>query len=107
MVVLFVLCQVMGLMCALPDVSAAGDNAVISDEVMACPMDANLMCPSSLASSPDRRAKSSAVMDMKHSLGATGHDSAIPIPSVVPNSSPRATFPFVFPVTVALPVLRI
>ena len=56
---LFALCQVVGTMCSLPDVSLADDVAQVAEEMndMACPMDGTVMCPPSLTASPERQIK--------------------------------------------------
>ena len=60
----FTLCQVMGAMCALPDLSAAADAALLVEEGMACPMEGTTLCPPSLTSSPERQIKNSMVSDV-------------------------------------------
>lgn len=60
----FTLCQVMGTVCPLPDLSVAEGAAVVVEEGMACPMDGTTMCPPSLTSSPERRIKHNLVSDV-------------------------------------------
>jgi hypothetical protein len=62
----FTLCQVMGMVCPLPDLSVAEGGALLVEEGMACPMDGHTMCPRSLTSSPERQIKNSMVMDVDH-----------------------------------------
>ena len=62
----FVLCQVIGAMCVLPDLSVAGDAALLVEEEKTCPMDGATMCPPSLASSPERQTKNSMILDIDH-----------------------------------------
>jgi hypothetical protein len=65
-VVFFVFCQVIGLMCAVPDVSTAGERLVLSEDGITCPMDGAIMCPPSVTSSPERQLKAGMVMDVDH-----------------------------------------
>ena len=64
LVLLFALCQIVGTMCAVPDLSLADDAARLAKEMshMACPMDGTLMCPPSLTASPERQIKNSMVV---------------------------------------------
>jgi hypothetical protein len=62
----FTLCQVMGTVCPLPDLSLAEGASLLVEEGMACPMDGTTMCPPSLTSSPERQIKNSRVMDVDH-----------------------------------------
>ena len=66
LVLFFTFCQVIGTMCALPDLSETGENTFWVEESMACPMDGTMMCPPSLTSSPERQMKNSMVMDDDH-----------------------------------------
>lgn len=59
----FTLCQVIGVMCALPDLSVAEETAILVEEGMACPMDGTMMCPPSATSSPERQVKNGAITD--------------------------------------------
>jgi len=52
----FTLCQVIGVLCALPDLSQAQEAAFVKGR-MACPMEGTIMCPPSLISSHERQAK--------------------------------------------------
>lgn len=62
----FALCQVMGTVCPLPDLSVAEGAALLVEEGMACPMDGTTMCPSSLTSSPERQIKHTLVLNVDH-----------------------------------------
>lgn len=63
---LFTFCQVIGTMCALPDLSEARDMAVLTEDHMACLMDGTIMCPPSLTSSPGRQLKQSLISCLDH-----------------------------------------
>ena len=65
-VLFFTLCQVIGAMCALHDLSAAEKTAILVDEGMVCPMDGTGMCLPALISSPERHMKDSMVTDIDH-----------------------------------------
>ena len=66
LVLVFAFCQVIGAMCALPDLSVAEGAMLFVEEEMACPMDGTTMCPPLLTSSPERQLKNSMVMDVDH-----------------------------------------
>jgi len=74
LIAVFAICQVIGVMCALPDVSQAQKTAFLEDR-MACPMDETIMCPPSLTSSPERQIKLTAV---------TSAEQALTMPCLVP-----------------------
>jgi hypothetical protein len=59
LVLFFALCQIIGTMCSVPDLSLADDLAQLAEEMndMACPMDGTIMCPPSLTASPEREIK--------------------------------------------------
>ena len=57
LVVAFVFCQVIGMMCALPDMTMAEETATLVRASEVCPMDETTMCPPSVTSSPERQAK--------------------------------------------------
>jgi hypothetical protein len=59
----FTLCQVMGTVCPLPDLSLAEGASLLVEEGMACPMDGMLMCPPSATSSPEHQVKNGAIAD--------------------------------------------
>jgi hypothetical protein len=62
----FILCQVIGTMCALPDLSEAREAAILMEDNMAYPMDGTIMCPPSLTSSPERQVKHIPITDAGH-----------------------------------------
>lgn len=64
MVLVFAFCQIVGIMCSVPDLSLADDLPQVSEEMndMACPMDGAIMCSPSLTASPERQIKNSVVV---------------------------------------------
>lgn len=64
LVLFFVLCQVIGTMCVLPDLSIAEQMTSLVEDVMTCPMDGTIMCPPSATSSPERQGKHGSVADV-------------------------------------------
>ena len=66
LVLLFALCQIVGTMCTVPDLSLADDTARLVEEMrhMACPMDGTIMCPLSAVSSPERQSKHPVTNDL-------------------------------------------
>jgi len=66
LVLFFALCQIVGTMCTVPDLSLADDAARLAEEMrhMACPMDGTIMCPLSAVSSPERQSKPSVNTDL-------------------------------------------
>lgn len=66
MVLVFAFCQVMGVMCAVPDLSLADDAPQLAGEMShaACPMDGTFACPPSLTSSPERQIQISTTADV-------------------------------------------
>ncbi len=83
LVFFFALCQVIGMTCALPDLSVAADATMLVEEDMACPMDEATMCPPSLTSSPKRQIKPSMVSDVDHAPILLGSSPALISPSVL------------------------
>ena len=82
-VLLFALCQIIGIMCAVPDLSLVKDGAQLAEDRhhMACPMDGTIMCPLSAVSSPERQLKQSAAIDLNQTpvlLGPVAVVSAFP-----------------------------
>jgi len=65
---LFLFCQVIGVMCAIPDLAMGREAMILSEGTMACPMDGTIMCPPSITSSPERQIKHSMVMDLDHAM---------------------------------------
>ncbi|MBI5316107.1 MAG: hypothetical protein HZB34_09060 [Nitrospirae bacterium] len=66
LVLVFAFCQVIGAMCALPDLSVAEGATLFVEEEMACPMDGTTMCPPSATSSPERQVKNDVAADADH-----------------------------------------
>ena len=64
MILAFAFCQVIGAMCAVPDLLLPEDQAELAEDMkgMTCPMDGTIMCPSSLTASPERQLKNSMVV---------------------------------------------
>jgi hypothetical protein len=62
----FILCQVIGTMCVLPDLSIAEQLTSFVEDVMTCPMDGTIMCPPSVTSSPERQGKQGSAADVDH-----------------------------------------
>jgi hypothetical protein len=83
LVFFFTLCQVIGIMCALPDLSLATDTELLVEDAMACPMEGGTMCPPSLTSSPERQIKHSMVSDVDHAPILLGSSPALISPSVL------------------------
>ena len=75
LVLLFALCQIVGTMCTVPDLSLADDAARLAEEMnhMACPMDGILICPPSLTASPERQIKNSLVVVVDPVLSLVSH----------------------------------
>jgi hypothetical protein len=82
LVFFFTLCQVIGTMCTLPELSMAADTALLVEEGMACPMDGTTMCPPSLTSSPERRIKHPFGANVDHATTLLSLSTALPSPSV-------------------------
>lgn len=61
----FTFCQVMGVMCVVPDLSLTDDVAKLTEDMspMTCPIDGMVMCPPSASSSPTRQLKHVATND--------------------------------------------
>lgn len=76
LVIVFTFCQVIGTMCALPDLSEAEGTAILVENSMACPMDGTIMCPPSLTASPERQIKNSLVVDLDYALIPDNHTEA-------------------------------
>lgn len=62
----FALCQIIGIMCVVPDLSLASDRVQLAEDMrhIACPMDGTTMCPLSAISSPERQLKQSVAIDL-------------------------------------------
>ena len=70
LVLFFALCQIVGTMCTVPDLSLADDAAQMAEQSnhVACPMDGTVMCPPSALSSPERQPKHAATIDLDQPL---------------------------------------
>ena len=107
LVFFFALCQVIGTMCALPDLSVAEDAVPLVEERMACPMDGVTMCPPSLISSPERQIKDSTVFDIDHATILLNPSSMLTVPSALARCSWGSTHSIV-PISIGTSsVLRI
>jgi len=82
LVLFFALCQVIGAVCALPDLSMAEGATLFVEEGMACPMDGTSMCPASATSSPERQVKNGAAIDLDHGPILLSPTAALIAPSV-------------------------
>jgi len=92
LVLLFALCQIVGTMCTVPDLSLADDAARLTAEMrhMACPMDGTIMCPLSAVSSPERQLKHAATIDLNQApvlLSLVVASTASPVLESLPWSS--------------------
>lgn len=83
----FVLCQVIGTMCTLPDLSVVGGAALLVEEEKTCPMEGATMCPPSLTSSPERQTKNSLVLDIDPATILLGSASMRTVPSALTRGS--------------------
>lgn len=72
LVLLFTFCQVIGAMCAVPDLSERHDTAALIEDRVACPMDEAIMCPPSLTSSPKRQINYNLMAEVDPALIPTG-----------------------------------
>lgn len=82
LVIFFTFCQVIGTMCALPDLSAAKETAILVEEGMACPMDGTIMCPPSATSSPERQVKNGTAIDLDDGPIVLSLGGVLTVPSV-------------------------
>lgn len=81
LVIFFTFCQVIGTMCALPDLSVAEETAILVEEGMVCPMERAIMCPPSLTSSSERQTKHNMVMDVDHATVLLSPAAVLTVPS--------------------------
>jgi hypothetical protein len=79
---LFAFCQVIGAMCALPDLSATAEAAIVVEEGMVCPMEGSVMCPPSAASSPERQVKNGAAIGVADAPMSVSLAAVLTSPSV-------------------------
>ena len=102
----FTLCQVMGMVCPLPDLSVAADAALV-EEGMACPMDGTTMCPPSLTSSPERQIKHTRVSEIDHATTLLGSAAVLTV-QCTPKLSPWSSACTMVPISISFSlVLRI
>ena len=75
LILLFALCQIIGTMCSVTDISLADDIIRLAEEMndMACPMDGSIMCPPSLTASPERQIKNGMVVEVDPVLSLANH----------------------------------
>lgn len=73
LIAVFTLCQVIGVMCTIPNPLQAQEATFVEDR-MACLMEGVIMCPPSLTSSPERQVKRT---------GASNGDQAVIQPCLV------------------------
>ena len=107
LVFFFILCQVIGAMCVLPDLSVAGDAALLVEEEITCPMDGTTMCPLSLTSSPERQTKNSLVLEIDHATILLGSAAMLTVPSALTRGSWSSAYSIV-PISIgSSSVLRI
>jgi hypothetical protein len=109
LIVFFALCQIIGTMCAVPDLSLADDVAQLAEDMsdMACPMDGTIMCPPSAKSSPERQLKHSVAIDLNQTPVLLAPVAAI---TAFPTSAPWCWISTseIVPISIASPsVLRI
>lgn len=78
----FLLCQVIGVMCAIPDLAMAGEDTILSEEEMVCPIDGTIMCPPSATSSPERQVKNGLTLDVDHAPALLVSAAVLTTPSV-------------------------
>lgn len=107
LVLAFTLCQVIGTMCAVPDLSVPKGTAILLEEGMTCPMDGTVMCPPSLTSSPQRQITNSMVTDIEYAPILLSVAVALRSPSV-PTPWSRSSVLSIVSVSIgSSPVLRI
>lgn len=102
LVLLFALCQIVGTMCTVPDLSLADDAAQLAEEMnpMACPMDGTIMCPPSAVSSPERQLKHAATIDLDHTPALFSPGAAMTASLKLSSSSRSSTQEFT-PISIA------
>lgn len=82
LVFFFTLCQVIGTLCAFPNLSVPEETAILMEEGMTCSMEGTTMCPPSLTSSPERQIKNSMVIDVDHETILLSPAAVRTVPSV-------------------------
>lgn len=78
----FLFCQVIGVMCAIPDFAMAGEDTILPEEEMVCPSDGTIMCPPSATSSPERQVKNGLTLDVDHAPTLLVSAAVLTTPSV-------------------------
>ena len=107
LVFFFILCQVMGTVCPLPDLSVAEGAVPFVEEGMACPMDGTTMCPSVLISSPERQIKRTLVSNVDHAPTLLGSAAVLTV-QCMPALSSLSSAGSMVPISISSPsVLRI
>jgi len=100
LILVFALCQVIGTMCALPDLSVAAGAVLLVEEGMACPMDGTTMCPLSLTSSPERQIKHGMVSDVDHVPTSLGSAAVLTV-RCTPKLSPWSSACTMVPISIS------
>lgn len=104
----FVFCQVVGVMCAIPDLAMARVDTILPEEGVVCPMDGTLMCPPSATSSPERQMKHSLTLDVDHNPVFLSSAASALITSSAPTIWSRSSVSSLAPASIgAWSVLRI
>ena len=107
LVLFFTLCQVIGAVCALPDLSIAEGATLLVEEGMACPMDGTSMCPPAATSSPERQVRNGAAIDLDHGPILLSSTAAL-IASSVPTQWSKSSACSIVPISIgSSSVLRI
>lgn len=107
LVLFFTLCQVVGVMCVLPDLSVAEDSATLMEGDMVCLMDGAIMCPPSITSSPERQLMHTLVADCVHATILVG-SAAVLIVRSAPTPWPWSRASSIVPISISSSsVLRI
>jgi hypothetical protein len=83
LMIFFTFCQVIGMMCAVPDFSEAETTTSLVSESMVCPMEGSIMCPPSVTSSSERQVKNGAVIAVEHGPNLIGLDEVQKVSSIL------------------------
>lgn len=103
----FVFCQVVGLMCAVPHVALAGEHMAVLEEPMGCPMEGTIICPPSAVSSPERQVKNGAAAAVDQATILLSPSIDLTIPSI-PTPCSRSNALSIVPISIgSSSVLRI
>ena len=95
LVLVFAFCQVIGAMCALPDLSVVEGATQFVEEEMSCPMHGTSMCPPSATSSSERQVKNGAVADADQTSAVPSVFRILTNPSAEPQWSWNSDFSLV------------